>query len=503
MMRFPSRPTSYLPLFILLGAVAHGQSCTWASVGGGIQSTSIPAVHAMKVFDSGSGPMLHVGGVISSTGTGVSAANIAAWDGATWRPLGMGTNAWVNALEVYHDANGPGLFAGGGFGTAGGNPVGGIARWDGTSWSPVGNGTNFWVQALRRFNDGSGPSLFAGGTFTMAGGVTANRIARWDGSSWHPLGGGVSAPVWTMMPYDDGGGAALYVGGDFMTAGGIASGRIARWQGNGWSTLGSGLNGRVETLVVFDDGTGPALFAGGNFSTAGGGNANNVAKWNGSTWSALGSGTNGPVRSLAVFDDGSGPALYVGGQFSQAGGIAADNLAKWNGASWSPLAGGASGSWVDSLAVYETGLGPSLYAGGRFNFVGNVGTGNLGRWHCGSRLSVRVSQPSAPGGSVFVSNTNLQPGREYLNIFSVEPCPTGPGTGPFLGFCAFSAQNAQFLIDQVLAPIGTPLTHFIAAESYVIWGPISVPPITIDGICFDITGFALNDASPPVRFTVL
>ena len=89
--------------------------------------------------------------------------------------------------------------------------------------------------------------------------------------------------------------------------------------------------GAVEAEV---DGTGPALYVAGYFTAAGGVTATNIAKWDGASWSALGppgTGTNNLVNSLAVYDDGAGPALYAGGYFTTAGGLASPYLAKWAG----------------------------------------------------------------------------------------------------------------------------------------------------------------------------
>jgi len=48
------------------------------------------------------------------------------------------------------------------------------------SWSNAGSGTNGYVLALTVYNGG----LYAGGEFTTAGGNPANNIAVWNGSSW-------------------------------------------------------------------------------------------------------------------------------------------------------------------------------------------------------------------------------------------------------------------------------------------------------------------------------
>lgn len=85
-----------------------------------------------------------------------------------------------------------------------------------------------------------------------------------------------------------------------------------------------GLSGPGEALAVYDDGMGPHLFAAGHFVSADESAANYIARWDdGDGWSPLGSGMNIAVYSLAVYDDGGGPALYAGGPFSFAGGVLA------------------------------------------------------------------------------------------------------------------------------------------------------------------------------------
>jgi cysteine-rich repeat protein len=240
-------------------------------------------------------------------------------------------NGWVRALAVFDDGDGPALYAGGGFTTAGGVPANSIARWDGSNWSALGSGTNSTVLALAVFDAGSGPALYAGGGFTIAGGLPANRIARWDGSSWSALASGVGNSVHALAVFNDGAGPALYAGGIFTTAGGVPANRIAKWDGSSWSALGSGMQGTgVVALTAFDDGGGPALYAGGHFDHAGGVPASFIAQWDGSSWLALRSAVNHAVYALAVSDDGDGgPTLYAGGYFTTAGGFPADRIASW------------------------------------------------------------------------------------------------------------------------------------------------------------------------------
>ena len=69
------------------------------------------------------------------------------------------------------------------------------------------------------------------------------------------------------------------------------------------------------------------------------------------------------------------------------------------------------------------------------------------------------------------------------------------------GLCG-KTTNIQFITLQLLAPIGTPLTHFLAPSNYTSWGPFSLPPITLDAICFDFTGGLFGPVSPVVRITV-
>lgn len=210
--------------------------------------------------------------------------------------------------------------------------------------------------------------------------------------SWLPSFGGIAGVTGTVRAlavFDDGsgGGPALYVGGDFTIAGGVLANRIVRWDGSGWSPLGSGANSAVRALAVYDDGLGggPALYAAGDFVTIGGITANRIAKWNGSIWSALGlgvGGSDGQIEALAVYDSGTGPALYAGGGFTSAGGSPANKIARWNGTTWAPLGSGAS-DVVYALVIHddELGNGSALFVGGAFFSAGGMPASCVAKWN--------------------------------------------------------------------------------------------------------------------------
>jgi HYR domain-containing protein len=413
--------------------IAMWDGATWETLDGGLSDN----VLALAVYDDGSGPALYAGGDFLWAGD-VAVNRIAKWDGSTWAPLGDGVDISigyfnfpaVHALVVYDDGSGPALYAGGDFLSAGGVAVSRIAKWDGVQWTDLGGGMSGvngaedpTVDALAVHDDGSGPALYAGGYFTTAGGVAANRIAKWNGSSWSALGSGMAGigtlAVLALTSYDDGSGPALYAGGTFTTAGGVSAHRIARWNGSSWTSLGIGVNGAVRALTVFDDGDGPALYAGGSFTQAGGVIARRVATWNGAVWSSLGgTSMDGDVRSLTAFDDGSGPSLCAGGAFTTAGGVAANGIARWDGSSWTALGGGmgVEGASVLALTVVGQGDPQTLYAGGAFAMAVDSGDSFLARYEgcpdsrppdldCPASVLVKDMLVSPPDEIVFYSVT--------------------------------------------------------------------------------------------------
>lgn len=366
-------------------AAASGGSCSWLPSGSGMNGE----VLALTVYGGSGTPALYAAGWFTSAG-GVAAQRVARWNGKAWSSLAPQGADWnVNALAVFDPGDGASLYAGGGFNKVGGVTAPKLARWNGSQWSGLGAASpSGAVMTLATIEFGGQTRLYAGGGFTSAGFSQLGRIGAWDGQAWHALGTGMDGFVHAIALFDDGTGPAIYAGGEFATAGGVAANGIARWDGTAWSALGSGLGGdsaRVEALRVFDDGTGPALYAGGQFTSAGGVEAFHIARWDGRNWSAVGNqafGSLNVVNTMEVFDDGLGPALFIGGFFGIGGDPALQNVARWDGRTWSAMGAGVSGGSVSALAAWDDGGGPTLHAGGDFTQAGGASGFRIARWRC-------------------------------------------------------------------------------------------------------------------------
>jgi hypothetical protein len=145
--------------------IARWDGTRWHALG--TEGTGMNSmVWALTVYNG----ELIAGGWFTTAG-GVSANYIARWDGTNWQLLGTGmAGGWppvyVSALGVYNGE----LIAGGRFETAGGVSANNIARWNGTIWQPLGTGmaggSNYHdVCALTVYNG----ELIAGGRFGTAG----------------------------------------------------------------------------------------------------------------------------------------------------------------------------------------------------------------------------------------------------------------------------------------------------------------------------------------------
>ncbi len=368
----PALTVAFALLSACADAFAQDPCGEWASGLFPYPGTSGSDVHALAVFDDGDGPALYLGGNFSTAGD-APAQSMARWDGRSFKPVGAGvtgpnSTTDVLDLEVADLGAGPRLYAGGDFTMNGDASARRLAEWNGRSWTALGNGLNAVVHSLAAFDDGTGPALYAGGGFTIAGDGSALRVARWNGTSWSAVGSGFSTGVYALRVFDDGTGTALFAAG-----GSGPSGFVSRWNGVAWTPVGASLDGRVNDLAIFDDGSGAALYVGGDFRFADGVRVDGIARWNGSTFDPLGTHDFGAM-SLFVFDDGSGARLYAG---------TTNVLSRWDGSSWETLSRSGARFGRDSfreLAVFDAGDGAALYVAGHFERVGGTPASNVARW---------------------------------------------------------------------------------------------------------------------------
>ncbi len=161
--------------------VAAWNGTNWLNLGGGFWGP----VNALAAFDDGTGAgvRMYAGGeFISARGGTSQLRNVAVWTGARWEPLGSGaaagTSGPVKTLCVFNDGSGPALFAGGEFGSAGGVSANNLAKWDGTRWQAVGQGTDGPVTGLAVSRAEGREVLWIGGSFLTGGGVPTGPVAR-------------------------------------------------------------------------------------------------------------------------------------------------------------------------------------------------------------------------------------------------------------------------------------------------------------------------------------
>jgi trimeric autotransporter adhesin len=156
---------------IVVSHIAKWDGSSWSALGSGVNGV----VHAIAV----SGSNVFVGGEFTQAGS-VSATNIARWDGSNWHPLGSGVSGGVqrrvNSIAVNYYGQ---VYVGGDFTMAGGVSATNIAKWDGSSWSALGSGVNGVVYALAVNGDND---VFVGGAFTTAGGKPSSHFGIWHES---------------------------------------------------------------------------------------------------------------------------------------------------------------------------------------------------------------------------------------------------------------------------------------------------------------------------------
>ena len=250
--------------------IARWDDTTWSSLGNVYANSGMGYVNDMIVYNS----ELFIIGNFDSVG-GVSAINIAAYNGSTWRAVAdtLFENYVLKSLAAYQGK----LVVGGARWNVLGTTAS-IFEFDGSIWTDIGlsdfTDTTSMIFTMQVYQN----ELFVGGTFSASAGAPDESVARWNGSAWTGVGGGIldtlnnSASVLSMCVYDN----KLVVGGGFKKAGGIYAHNIVFWDGNLWCGVGKPFPVYVEALISHDD----TLYAGGGFTSVEGDyNHRYLAKW--------------------------------------------------------------------------------------------------------------------------------------------------------------------------------------------------------------------------------
>jgi hypothetical protein len=170
---------------IAASKVAAWDGTRWQSLG----SEMAPVYGSVQALTVYNGELI-AGGSFTSLG-GVSVEDVARWNGSSWLALGEGMSGhngedgelpFVDALTVYNGE----LIAGGGFTSAGGVSADNIARWNGSAWQTLGELGNPGlydadyspVYALTVHNGVLSEQLVAGGDFITAGNEISAFWAR-------------------------------------------------------------------------------------------------------------------------------------------------------------------------------------------------------------------------------------------------------------------------------------------------------------------------------------
>ncbi|MEM1418237.1 MAG: hypothetical protein AAGH15_25300, partial [Myxococcota bacterium] len=188
---------------------------------------------------------------------------------------------------------------------AGGIEVANVVAWDGMRFRPLGEGLPGFVVDLAVDGAGQLHALWQG-PFDPFTGESPRVLSAFDGAAWTelatlPAGAGVLEPDVS---------GALLVAGFFDEIGGVRASNIARWDGGGFARVHPDVfDGSIES--VLSDGT--ALCVGGLFTSVGTVDTASVACLVGGSWEARSLRPFFMVNSLARDDDGS---LIAGGHFA-------------------------------------------------------------------------------------------------------------------------------------------------------------------------------------------
>lgn len=355
--------------------IAMWDGNTWAEVGGGINGE----VHSIKQIDG----KIYAVGNFSQAGA-QPAENMAVFDGTDWEEFAGGSDGAVVAIEAVGNA----ILVGGEFSQLDGENISYLGEWDGTQWKKISPGPTGEVTKIRAANNG----YIVSGHFTGIGIDDAPGLAFRENNAWVIPEFELSPPffipipvVFDAVPYKNG----HILAGAFYKADGIIFNNIAYLTADKEiepfhpAASSQGITGAIGRITAHGD----AVYAAGEFlAPAIPEDGLGFAKWNGTAWEA-------PLTDLGFTADplySEGDNLYVGGHFEINDGTEVSGIAVYNSSEdiWSTMGDGING---DVYAVVK--YGNKIYAGGQFDSVnGNAGDAarNVAVWD-GSKWSALSS----------------------------------------------------------------------------------------------------------------
>ncbi len=346
-MTSPTRLLCFLAILLCATSRILAQTCPPQWQPGTPSQVLDGDVKALRTFDpDGTGPLgtWLIAGGLGLRQLGTTSAPIRAFDGTAWRSITAEQTSQpgvVNALTIYNGE----LIAAGSFTSIGGVAAANIARWDGTTWRPLAQGVAGTIETLELHAG----SLFVGGSFQTVGGtITSPGVARWNGSAWSAVSSSISlgGTVNTLRSFRNN----LYAGGSFTILGGVSATNLAVWNNTSWASFARP-NGTVRDLQSFTGvtATQDRLFVAGAFTTLNAQSIDRLAIWNPSaaTWTQAGTPPTGAALRLAV--RASGVSSYE--LLATFGGF----LYSFSTGTWTPIGDNFSpgNSLVTALAVYN------------------------------------------------------------------------------------------------------------------------------------------------------
>ncbi len=188
--------------------------------------------------------------------------------------------------------------------------------------------------------------------------------------------------IYDMAWYND----HIYICGNFGDGNGIRD--IAYYDGTAWASVGGGFGGAFSLVNLMEEHNGLLYVAGAFARTQPYGPSDNpgcgIVTWDGTNWGQLGEGTCGSVNPAIYRMTWIQDTLYVTGRFDRIGGVPTGRVGRWDGTRWCSLVPpnyfypdiGALGAFRDTLLI-----------GGTFWIAGTDSIERVAKWVGGNYTS--------------------------------------------------------------------------------------------------------------------